>query len=143
MRKAIDIYGDKEYITNVTKDYVTFIFSDGERDKLKSRKADLIQVLEWYKNEMKFWDRMRAELRKRYNDTHTYLEETCKYYTEDEIKAVGRDFNAMYNMKSSNKELKTRYDKCFAVGEEATRASDKYWEYYKIARQIESAINAM
>ena len=85
MKKAISIYGDKEYIEHVGIEYVTFKFPDGTRDKLKTRKSELQQTCEWYKEEMMFYYRMYIEISSLHDKEKEKFINSHHYYDDEEI----------------------------------------------------------
>lgn len=144
MRKAISIYGDKEYITNVGKDYVNFKFPDGSYDRLKARKTDLQDILEWYKGEMEFYERMRRELSDEYNKKKESFKNSHHYYDDEEIKqACMKDRFADIDMKISNRIYIEEHNKIVGILETSMKTYDKYDSAARMVRQIMSALNAM
>ncbi len=144
MRKAIDIYGDKEHITGVNTKYVFFRFPDGSQDRLKSRKQDFIDVLEWMRAEMRFYDRMRDEVVAIYETEKEEFDKTKHYYSDEEIhEACLKDRFASIDMGLSNERYKTEWNRISGKYDIAIKAGDRYWKLYKIAKQLENAIGAM
>lgn len=144
MRNPISIYGDKEYITSVNAKYVFFKFPDGNEDRIRSRKQDLVDVLEWLHTEMYFYNRMYNETRVIYDAEKEKFDKTRHYYSDEEIHATClKNRFASIDMGLSNEHYKREWDRISGKFEVASKASDKYWRLYRIASQIESAIKVM
>lgn len=143
MRKAINIYGDKEYITNVTTEYVTFTFPDGSRDTLKTRKSDLQQTLEWYKDEMHFYDRMGREASRIGRERHEKLNERHFYSKEELMKLVKKDRFAYIDMEYSNNEYIRESGRISGIYKVSEYANDKFWSMHRIITQIQKVLNAL
>lgn len=144
MRKAIDIYGDKEHITEVNTKYVFFRFPDGSQDRLKSRKQDLIDVLEWARTEMRFYDRMRNEVVAIYETEKEKFDKTKHYYSDEEIhEACCKDRFANIDMELSNENYKREWNRISGKYDIAAKAGDRYWKLYEITKQLENSIGAM
>ena len=140
MREAIGIYGDKEYITQVNSKYVFFKFPDGNQDRLRANKSDLKDVYEWYIGEMNFYRRMHDELSESYRRQYDSFEKIRHYYSEEEIDEARRKHNFSYiPMEISNENYTRDINRIFGISEESSRILDKYYKYYRIARQIEEA----
>lgn len=88
MREAISIYGDKEHITSVNTKYVFFKFPDGNEDRIRSRKQDLVNVLEWVHTEMYFYNRMYNETKAIYDVEKEKIDKVRHYYSDEEIHAA-------------------------------------------------------
>lgn len=139
MREAIDIYGDKEHITQVSRSYVFFRFPDGNQDRKKFHKADLKDLYEWVKSEMDFYNRMYQELHNEYEKQKERFDRVGHYYSEEEIKeACKRDRFAYIDMEIRNKERAREWGYVVGISKEAGRINDKYWKYYRLAAQIEA-----
>lgn len=139
MREAISIYGDKEYVTQVSQSYVFFTFPDGNQDKKKVNKADLKELYEWVRSEIVFYNRMYQELHNEYEKQKEQFDRVYHYYSEEEIKeACKRDRFAYINMEIRNRERAREWGYVAGIGKEADRINDKYWKYYKLATQIEA-----
>lgn len=144
MREAIDIYGDKEYITEVNTKYVFFRFPDGGQDRLKSRKQDLISVLEWIHGEMDFYNRMYNEVKTIYETEKEKFDKTKHYYSDEEIhEACRKNRFANIDMELSNENYKTEWNRISGKCDISSKASDRYWKLYRIAKQLENSIKAM
>lgn len=144
MRKAVDIYGDKEHITEVNASYVFFTFPDGSQDRLKSRKADLIEVYKWVGEEMSFWHRMYEETYQLYKSEKERFDRGRHYFTEEEIHEANKKNHFAYiDMEISNKYYLRDSNYISGKGEMAFYANDKYWKYVKLAHQINNAINKL
>lgn len=144
MREAINIYGDKEYITQVNSKYVFFTFPDGSQDRLRASKVDLKCVYGWYVEEMNFYNRMYNELSESYREQFDSFEKSRHYYSEDEIAiACKTDRFAYIPMEIKNEDYKREINKIFGISKESSRILDKYWKYYRIAKQIEEAFKQL
>ena len=144
MREAISIYGDKEYILSVNREYVFFKFPDGNECRVKSRKKDLIDVFEWIHTEMYFYNRMYNETKAIYNAEKEKFDKTRHYYSDEEIHAAClKSRFASIDMGLSNEQYKREWDRISGKFDVASKASDKYWRLYRIASQIECAIKTM
>ena len=144
MREAISIYGDKEYITSVNTKYVFFKFPDGNEDRIRSRKQDLVNVLELVHTEMYFYNRMYNETKAIYDVEKEKIDKVRHYYSDEEIHAAClKNRFASIDMGLSNEQYKREWDRISGKFEVASKASGKYWRLYRIASQIESAIKVM
>lgn len=139
MREAISIYGDKEYITQVSRSYVFFRFSDGSQDRKKFHKADLKDLYEWARSEMDFYNRMYQELHNEYEKQKEQFDRVGHYYSEEEIKeACKKNRLAYIDMEIRNEERAREWGYVAGISKEAGRINDKYWKYYRLAAQIEA-----
>lgn len=144
MRKAISIYGDKEYITQVNSKFVFFKFPDGNQERLLANKVDLIEIYEWFTGEMNFYNRMNRELSESYRKQFDSFEKTHHFYSEEEInEACKKDRFANIPMEIKNKDYTRKINKIFGISEEGSRILDKYWKYYRIKKQIEEALRQL
>lgn len=144
MRKVIDIYGDKEYITEVNVKYVFFRFPDGSQDRRRSRKQDLQEVYKWVNEEMYFYHRMYEEVHRMYELEKERFDRTRHYYSDEEIhNACLKNRFASIDMGISNEKYKEDWHYISGKGKVATRANDKYWRLYKLAEEIKSVLNVM
>lgn len=144
MREAISIYRDKEYITQVNKAYVFFKFPDGSQDRKKSRKQDLVEIYEWYKEEMQFYDRMHRELSEEYYKRKERFEKTHHYYTEEEIHAACLENRfANIDMEISNKYYLEDHYRISGILDMSIKMFNKYQKFYTITIQIQNVINTL
>ena len=144
MRKAISIYGDKEYITSVNAKWVFFKFPDGSQDAIRSRKQELVNVLEWIHTEMYFYNRMYNEAREIYETEKEKFNKTKHYYSVKEIHdACLKNRFANIDMEMSNEEYIREWDRISGKSDIVNKANNKYWELYQIAEQIQIAIRVM
>lgn len=140
MRTTISIYGDKEYITQVSRNYVFFRFPDGNQDRKKINKEDLKELHEWVRSEMSFYNRMYQELHSEYEKQKDNFDKIYHYYSEEEVKeACKRNRFTSIEMEIRNMEYKEKWYNIAGISKEANRINDKYWKYYKLAKQIEVA----
>ena len=144
MKKAISIYGDKEYIEHVGVEYVTFKFPDGIRDKLKTRKSELQQVCEWYKEEMMFYDRMYREISSLHDREKEKFINSHHYYDEEEInKACLKNRFADIDMKISNRNYLRDWNQIVGIHNTAMIMFDRYSKAANKCRQIAKVLNVM
>lgn len=144
MRKAIDIYGDKEHITEVNAKYVFFKFPDGSQDHTKSRKNDLIEVYKWIGEEMQFYNRMYRETQRMYEEESERFKKNRHYYSEEEIKEACRG-NRFANipMEISNEKYKEDWYTICGKSDIASYAMNKYWKLYRLNAEIKAAIHEL
>lgn len=144
MRKAASIYGDKEYIEYVDKEYVVFVFPDGTRDKLKTRKSELQQVCEWYRDETQFYYRAYTEISDFHSKEKKKFLASHHYYDDEEIKkACQKNRFANIDMEISNSEYLRKWNGISGIHNTATEMWHKYSNVAKKYRQIIKVINAM
>lgn len=144
MRKAIDIYGDKEHITEVNAKYVFFKFPDGSQDRLKSRKQDLQEVYKWVNEEMYFYNRMYEEVHQMYELEKERFDRTRHYYSDEEIhNACLKNRFANIDMEISNEKYKEDWHYISGGRKVGTRANDKYWRLYKLAEEIKNVLSVI
>ena len=144
MREVISIYGDKEHITSVNAKYVFFKFPDGSQDRVKTRKQELVNVLEWIHTEMYFYNRMYNETRAIYEAEKEKFDKTRYYYSEEEIhEACLKNRFAKFEMYLSNEQYKREWDRISGKSDIVNKANDKYWKLYRIASQIQGVIRIM
>lgn len=144
MREAVSIYGDKEHITEVNKSYVFFTFPDGNQDRKKSRKQDLIEVFEWIKGELYFYNRMYEEVKRTYESEKERFDKTRHYYSDEEIhEACLKNRFASIDMGISNKRYIEEWNQISGKLSIASKANDRYWRLYKLAEQIKSTLNVL
>ena len=141
----ISIYGNKEYITSVNKQYIFFKFPDGNEYKIPSQKKELIDVLEWLHTEMYFYNRMYNETKELYDSEKERFTKTAHYYSEEEIMhaACYNNSFSVIDMKMSNEKYIRTWDRISGKFEIVHKASVKYWTLYKIASQIENVIKTL
>ena len=60
-KKSIDVFADKQYITQIGKEYIHFKFADGSQDRKTASRKEIALVLPWLQSEMNFYDRMWQE----------------------------------------------------------------------------------
>lgn len=144
MRKAASIYGDKEYIEYVDKEYVVFVFQDGTRDKLKTRKSELQQVCEWYRDETQFYYRVYTEISDFYSKEKKKFLASHHYYDDEEIKkACQKNRFANIDMEISNSEYLRKWNGISGIHNTAMEMWHKYSNVSKKYRQIIKVLNAM
>ena len=144
MRTAVSIYGDKEYITGVSRVYVFFTFPDGSQDRLKPNKVDLKELYEWVTSEMEFYHRMYEELYESYTKRKEIFDKSRHFYSKEEIDAACRkDRFANIGMETSNENWKADWNNIMGVSDECWKINDKYWKYYKLAAQIKAAYESL
>lgn len=144
MRKAIDIYGDKEHITEVNAKYVFFRFPDGSQDRLKVRKQDLIEVYQWINEEMNFYRRMYEEVKQLYESEKERFDKIRHYYSDEEIhEACLKNRFASIDMGISNEKYKEDWNQISGKWKVASNANDKYWKLYMLAENIKGTINSL
>lgn len=144
MRKAISIYGDKEYITHVGADYVRFRFPDGSGDTLKTKKEELRQTYEWYDAEVKYCYRAHQEILEIYHKNVEQFNKSHRYYSEEEIKAACKTNRfADIDMKMSNAHYLKDWDQIYGMHLVASEFLRKYEKHVAILYQISKVLNAM
>lgn len=144
MRKAINIYADKEYITEVNKTYVFFKFPDGSQDHLKSQKNELIEVYKWIGEEMRFYDRMYRESHQIYEEKSERFKNNRHYYTDDEIKEACKTNHFAYiSMELSNEKYKEDWHEIYGKVELTSYAMDKYWKLYNLSVKIRNVVHEL
>ena len=144
MKKAISIYGDKEYIEHVSTDYVVFRFPDGSRDKIKTRKTELQQAAEWYKNEMMFYDRMYREISELHDKEKEKFNNSHHYYDDEEIKkACQKNRFADIDMEISNRNYLREWNQISGIHVAAMTMFDKYAKVSNLCRQMTKVLNVM
>lgn len=143
-RTEINIYGDKEYITQVNKAYVFFKFPDGSQERLRSRKSDLIEVYKWIGEELQFYDRMYKETKKLYDVEKDKFDRSRHYYSDEEIKEAckGNRF-ANIPMEISNEKFREDWNKICGKSDITSYAMNKYWKLYRLSGEIKTAINEL
>lgn len=144
MKKAISIYGDKEYIDHVSAEYVTFRFPDGTRDKLKTRKLELQQACEWYRDEMMFYYRMYREISSLYDKEKEKFINSHHYYDDEEVKkACLKNRFADIDMKISNRNYLRKWNNISGIHITAMTMFDKHAKAANRYRQMVTVLNAM
>ena len=139
--REISIYGDKEHITEVNKTYVFFTFPDGRQGRKKSQKQDLQKVLEWVNGELYFYNRMYEEVSHIYESEKEKFDKTRHYYSEEEIQeACLKNRFASIDMRISNEKYMEDCQRILGKLSVASKANDRYWKLYNLAKQIKSAI---
>ncbi len=102
-KKSIDVFADKQYITQIGKEYIHFKFADGSRDSKKTSRKEIALILPWLQSEMNFYDRMWQELSDEQDRQRKAFDLSHHYYTEDEMKeAERREHLSSISMKVSN-----------------------------------------
>lgn len=144
MKEVVSIFGDKEHITEVNKSYVFFTFPDGSQDRKKSRKQDLIEVFEWIKGELYFYNRMYEEVKRIYESEKERFDKTRRYYSDEEMHdACLKNRFASIDMGISNKRYIEDWNQISGKLSIASKANDRYWRLYKLAGQIKSTLNVL
>lgn len=144
MKNAVSIYGDKEYIEHVSIDYVVFRFPDGTRDKLKTRKSELQQAFDWYKDEMMFYDRAHRELSSLHDKEKEKFNNSHHYYDDEEIqKACMKNRFADIDMKILNRNYLREWNNISGIHITAMKMFDKYSNAANKCRQMAKVLNAM
>ena len=144
METSISIYGDKEYITQITRTYVFFRFPNGSQDRLKVNKEDLKELYNWVTSEMEFYHRMYEELHKSYEKQKEVFDSSRHFYSEDEISAACKKNTFAYiKMEISNENWLRDCNKIMGVSDECWKINDKYWKYYRLTNQIKAAYESL
>ena len=138
-KKVIDVYENKENVTQVSRLYIFFTFSDGSQGTKKINKDDLKMLHEWIVGELKFYHRMYEELHNSYEKQKEKFNKSRHFYSDDEIqKACLKDRFANIHMENSNREYMREWNKIVGIGNESSRINDKYWKLYTLKEQIKN-----
>lgn len=138
----LKIIGMEEYVYKVDN-MVAFIKYKNEQKDLIYYKVNLDDtsfhhIREWFIKEMGFYSRMQEETTGYYNVRKNFLERTCRYYSEEDIKNCGRDLLKMYEYERNNKELLKEYAKNSGVAEISRMAREKVEKYQDLILQMNS-----
>lgn len=141
MKQNALILRDKEFISNVNSKYTFFVFPDGRQYQTRSDKQELSEVYQWLLEEMTFYRRMHEELQKAYEREKAAFDGSSHFYTEEEIYHANLYTKA--EMEVSNEKYRTEWGKITGKGDAAVKASGKYWQLYKLAKQIQNVVAMM
>ena len=84
-KKSIDVFADKQYITQIGKEVMHFKFADGSQDSKVVSRKEIALVLPWLQSEMNFYDRMSREMREEAEKQRKAFESCYHFYTEEEM----------------------------------------------------------
>ena len=141
-KKSIDVFADKQYITQIGKEYIHFKFADGSQDRKAASRKEIALVLPWLKGEMNFYDRMWQELLEEQDRQRKAFDLSHHYYTEDEMKeAERREHLSSISMKVSNDDYIREVWRINGIYQHKWMAL--YDKYYKLYTQACNALRGV
>lgn len=144
MRKATNIYDDKEYITSINAEYVFFRFPDGSQDQLllKQQHTYLSMLYDWLVAELKFYERMYTEIKQMYKSEEEEFKKTRHYYSTEEMnKANIKNRFASITLELENKKYIEEWNNILGKADIASDAYNRYLKFSELSRDIKKVID--
>lgn len=141
-KKSIDVFADKQYITQIGKEIMHFKFADGSQDSKVVSRKEIALVLPWLQSEMNFYDRMSCEMREEAEKQRKAFESCYHFYTEEEMEeAEKRQHLSSISMKVDNDNYIREMWRINGMYNH--RWSALYDKYYKLYTQARNSVRGV